>query len=259
MFTETAQAPQWLLNSWIRSCQSAGATANEPSLIAVCRDLLDRWSEPSRSYHGLRHLIDVLTHVDELAEEATDADLVRLAAWYHGAVFSAESKIAYANAGGEDEVASAALAREQLGTLGVPETAIDKVASMVTKLVRHKAVRSDSDCAVLLDADLAVLKSDPQRYREYTKAIRAEYAHIPVEDFVRARLRIVTRLLERPVLFSTAAALGWDDAARQNLEWEQARLARELRTLTGESSATISDLTGSIPVIRAEIASPSEI
>lgn len=253
MFTETAQAPQWLLSSWIRSCVAAGATANEADMIAACRRLLDRWAEPNRTYHGLRHLVDVLTHVDELAEEATDPNLVRLAAWYHGAVFSAESKLAYANVAGEDEVASAAVARQELSALGVPEERIEKVASMVTKLVRHKAVKTDSDCAILLDADLAVLRSDPQRYRQYVKAIRDEYAHIPDEDFVRARLRIVTKLLQRTQLFSSSAAVMWDDQARQNLEWEQARLAKELRVITGEADASILELTGAIPVIKEEI------
>jgi len=234
MFADTAQAPQWLLSSWIRSCQAAGATANEPQLVALCRELLDRWNEDDRTYHGLKHLVDVLSHVDELAEEATDPDLVRLAAWYHGAVFSAAAKVAYANAAGEDEVASAALAREQLIAIGVPPERVEKVAGMVTKLVRHKPVKADSDCAVLVDADLAVLKSDPQRYRQYLKEIREEYAHIPTEDFLRARLKIIARLLERPQLFSTMASSSWEDAARQNLEGEQARLAKELRRIEAE-------------------------
>jgi len=238
MFAETTEAPQWLLSSWIRSCQAAGATANEPELVAKCRDLLARWSEEDRSYHGIKHLVDVLSHVDELAEEAADPDLVRLAAWYHGAVFSAAAKLAYANAAGEDEVASAALARKQLLELGVPEERVEKVVNMVTKLVRHKAVKSDSDCAVLVDADLAILKSDPQRYRQYLKAIRDEYAHIPPIDFVRARLRIVSKLLERDKLFSTVASHTWEDAARQNLEAEQARLNKELAKLTAETEVS---------------------
>ncbi|WP_435298480.1 HD domain-containing protein [Timonella sp. A28] len=238
MFAETTEAPQWLLSSWIRSCQAAGATANEPELVAVCRDLLDRWGGEERTYHGLKHLIDVLSHVDELAAEATDPDLVRLAAWYHGAVFSAAAKLAYASAAGEDEVASAALARKQLIELGIPEHRVDKVANMVTKLVRHKVVKADTDCAVLVDADLAILKSDPQRYKQYLSAIRAEYAHIPTEDFLRARLRIVSKLLEREHLFSTAASLTWEDAARQNLVGEQARLVKELARVEKEKALT---------------------
>lgn len=120
MFTETTEIPQWLLSSWLRSCQAAGATANDAELIAVCRDLIDRWNGEDRCYHGVKHLVDVLTHVDELAAEAQDPDLVRLAAWYHGAVFSAEAHRAYANEAGEDEVASGVLARTQLASLGVP-------------------------------------------------------------------------------------------------------------------------------------------
>lgn len=232
MFTETTEIPQWLLSSWLRSCQAAGATANDAELIAVCRDLIDRWNGEDRCYHGVKHLVDVLTHVDELAAEAQDPDLVRLAAWYHGAVFSAEAHKAYANEAGEDEVASGVLARTQLASLGVPEENAEKVSRLVTNLVRHKGSGSSTDGAVLCDADLAVLKSDPQHYKHYLAAIREEYSHIPVIDFVRARLRIVTRLLERENLFSTAGAQGWEEAARQNLIAEQARLTKELKKLS---------------------------
>lgn len=231
MFTQTAQAPQWLLSSWIRSCLAAGATANEAELIGTCRDLLDRWSEPGRLYHGPRHLVAVLTHVDELAEEAHDPDLVRLAAWYHGAVFSAQAKQAYSNQAGEDEVASGALAREQLTGLGVPVATAERVSALVTNLVRHKPVKADLDSGVLNDADLAILKADPQRYREYLVDIRQEYAHIPVLDFVRTRLRIISKLLDRPHLYTTAAAAAWEDTARQNLIAERARLEKEATAL----------------------------
>ncbi len=236
MFTQTDQAPQWLLSSWIRSCVAAGATANEAELISACRCLLDYWSGPERIYHGLKHLVDVLTHVDELAEEAHRPDLVRLAAWYHGAVFSAQAKLAYTNKAGEDEVASGAFARQQLTGLGVPTEIADRVSFLVSNLVRHKPLRTDEDSAVLNDADLAILKSDPQHYKQYLLEIRSEYAHIPVLDFVRTRMRIVTKLLDRPNLFTTAGAAAWEDAARQNLIGEQARLQRELARLELEVS-----------------------
>lgn len=236
MFTKTDQAPQWLLSSWIRSCKAAGATAHEADLVSACRTLLDRWSGPGRVYHGTKHLVDVLSHVDELIEEAHHPDLVRLAAWYHGAVFSAESKLAYANQAGEDEEASGAFARAQLSSIGVPAQTAERVSNLVTNLVRHKPVRSDVDSAVLNDADLAILKSDPQHYKQYLIAIRQEYSHIPLLDFVRTRLRIVTKLLDRPQLFTTAGAAGWEDPARQNLTGELARLELELATLNSAPS-----------------------
>ena len=45
--------------------------------------------QPGRHFHNIRHLTDVLARVDEL-EETHEPDLVRLAAWYHGAIFDAD-------------------------------------------------------------------------------------------------------------------------------------------------------------------------
>ncbi|WP_369824635.1 hypothetical protein [Cellulosimicrobium sp. CUA-896] len=114
---------------------------------------------------------------------------MRLAAWYHGAVFDAKDGAAYARKGGEDESASAALALGELSALGVPDDAARRVAQLVNALVRHAPDPADFDCAVLCDADLAMLAAEPQRYKEYLKDVRDEYAHIPTEDYVRAASR----------------------------------------------------------------------
>ncbi len=156
-------APQWLLSAWTRSCQGAGATAPPDEIRDVGRRLMDRWQEPDRHFHNIKHLVHVLSRVDELAEETHEPDVVRLAAWYHGAIFDAAEKAAYANRGGEDEVASAELARTELTALGVPQRAVDRVAYLVTALARHAPVPGDFDCAVLCDADLAVLAADGLR------------------------------------------------------------------------------------------------
>lgn len=233
----SADAPQWLLTSWIRSCQAVGATAGTDELRAAGNALLDRWSEPGRVYHCVRHLADVLSRVDELAEETHEPDLVRLAAWYHGAIFSAASSAAYATQGGEDEVASAALAREQLAALGVPARCAQRVGELVTALVRHKPLPHDYDCAVLCDADMAILATEPQRYKAYLTDVRKEYAHIPVRHYLEARHRILTKLLARPALYTSPMAAAWEEPARQNLTAEAARIERELRTLGDDPDA----------------------
>src|SRR5512140_1952640 len=119
--------PQWLLPTFVRSVTASGATASVDEVRAAGEALIDRWSGPGRHFHNLKHLTDVLARVDELAEETHEPELVRLAAWYHGAVFDAAERASYANRGGEDEVASAALARTELSALGVPQRAVDRV------------------------------------------------------------------------------------------------------------------------------------
>jgi predicted metal-dependent HD superfamily phosphohydrolase len=228
-------APQWLLSAWSRTCEGAGATASPDQIRAVGSRLIDRWSEPGRNFHNLKHLVHVLSRVDELAEETHEPDLVRLAAWYHGAIFDAAEKAAYANRGGEDEVASAELARTELRELGLPDRSVERVHHLVIALARHAASPGDFDCAVLCDADLAVLAAEPQRYKAYLKEVRAEYAHVPVQDYLRARATILTKLLSRPALFSSPLGAAWEEPARQNVAAELHRITKELAKI--EASA----------------------
>ena len=225
-------APQWLISSWLRDCAQAGATAPENEIRATGERLLDLWSDPTRRFHDVRHLADVLNRVDERGEETHEPALVRLAAWYHGAIFDAAVKAAYANRGGENETASALLAQEELSALGVGEDSTRRVGELVTALLRHSPDATDYDCAVLCDADLAVLASEPQKYKAYVRDVREEYAHIPTADYLRARIAIVTKLLNRESLFSSPLGAAWEDAARQNLQAELQRLTKESDNLS---------------------------
>ncbi|MBD8079061.1 hypothetical protein [Cellulosimicrobium arenosum] len=245
MGVNSVDAPQWFCSSFVRSARGAGATAPDEDLRAVGQSLLDRWDKPGRHFHNLRHLADVLGRVDELSQETHDPDLVRLAAWYHGVVFDAEDRAAYARKGGEDETASAALALTELEGLGVPDKAAERVAHLVNALVRHAPDPTDFDCAVLCDADLAMLASEPQRYKEYLNDVRDEYAHIPPADYVRARIAILTKLLERRSLFSSPLGAAWENPARQNVDAELQRLRKEQSKLAAaEASQGSSASTG---------------
>ena len=81
---------------------------------AAGRDLIDRYAEPQRRYHDGRHLAEVLAAVDRLAEHAEDLTAVRLAAWFHDAVYEP------AASPGANEEASARLAAHVLTRLGQP-------------------------------------------------------------------------------------------------------------------------------------------
>jgi predicted metal-dependent HD superfamily phosphohydrolase len=230
-------AHQWLGTSWLRSCRGAGATAPDDEVRAVGQRLLDRWSHPSRSFHNVRHLMDVLGRVDELSQETHDSDSVRLAAWYHGAVFAHDTDAEHATLGSADEDASALLAFDELSGLGVPEKTASRVRDLVTMLHRHFPEPGDGDAAVLSDADLALLASEPQRYKEYLRAVREEYSAIPQVAFLQARRAIVSRFLARPAIYGSPMGHAWEEAARQNLQAEQARIDKELTRIAAERPA----------------------
>src|SRR5690606_24817748 len=57
-------APQWLLSAFIRNVLAVGATASREEIRLAGSRLLERWQEPARGFHNVRHLMDVLARVD---------------------------------------------------------------------------------------------------------------------------------------------------------------------------------------------------
>lgn len=224
-------APQWLLPAYLRSVKAVGGTASVEDIREAGERLVVMWSSPDRRFHNLKHAIDVLARVDELADESHNPDIMRLAAWYHGCVFSSATEQTYKRNGGEDEVASAAYAAKDLHGLGVPDAVTDRVCALILNLKRHNLAHDDIDALALNDADLGTLAVNPQQYKRYRELVREEYAHIPDERYLRGRATIISKLLSRETLFSSPLGARWELPARQNLQAEQRRIADALAKL----------------------------
>ncbi|MCO4256304.1 DUF4031 domain-containing protein [Pseudarthrobacter cellobiosi] len=186
-----------------------------PGHDALFLDLLDRWSEDHRRYHGCTHLLTVLEALDLLADPADPPRTVLLAAWFHDAV--------YRGVAGQDEEESARLAEERLPDAGLPAADVEEVARLVRLTSDHRPEPGDHDGALLCDADLSVLGGEPEPYARYVAAVREDYAHIGDADFAAGRAAVVRHLLELDPLFhSDRARELWLDAARRNLQGELA-------------------------------------
>jgi predicted metal-dependent HD superfamily phosphohydrolase len=186
----------------------------------VGEDLLARWSEPHRHYHTANHLQVMLTVLDEHADRAEDAIAVRLAAWYHDAIYDPQRV--------DNEEASALLAEAVLPTLDVPPHRVAEVARLVRLTASHDPIPGDRNGGLLTDADLCILASAPPTYAAYTAAVRQEYAHVPDPLFAAGRAAVLENLLALPRLFHTPVLRErWEDLARCNLTKELTSLRDE--------------------------------
>ena len=223
-----AQAPQWLLTSFVDAMQQIGASATDTDLHNEGTDLVERWSAPERQLHNLRRLMNTLTHIDEIASSAHDADILRVAAWYHGAFLNKALEIKLG--GFQANFASTRCidhAHNRLTNLGVPEEVVVRIDELIAFLTRHRAPRSDFDAQVLVDADLACLSCSPQDYKKLRCALRAELSELDDLQFIKARRALVKKLLGYESLYQSPLGAAWEDTARANLEVELARLDRE--------------------------------
>ncbi|MFJ8547331.1 hypothetical protein ACIRFH_36260 [Streptomyces sp. NPDC093586] len=198
---------------WLRALLPARDGACHPDPYRYADALLRRWSEPQRRYHTPAHLTAVLDHVDVLEEYADDPDVVRLAAWFHDAVYLPERS--------ENEERSARLAERALPEAGVSAEKTAEVARLVRLTVSHDPADDDRNGQVLCDADLAVLASPPSAYAAYTAAVREEYHFVPNDAFRAGRAAVLRQLLALPGLFRTPyGQREWEATARHNLAGE---------------------------------------
>ncbi|MGW3141654.1 HD domain-containing protein [Streptomyces sp. NPDC001139] len=202
-----------LRSRWTRALDGARGSAAGPDPVPYADNLLTRWQEPQRRYHTLAHLVAVLDHVDTLQEYAADPDAVRLAAWFHDAVYLPDRS--------ENEERSARLAERALPEAGVPDATAAEVARLVRLTVTHDPADDDRDGQVLCDADLAILASPPTAYAAYTAAVREEYHFVPNDAFRAGRADVLRQLLALPRLFRTPYGQEkWEATARYNLSAE---------------------------------------
>ncbi|MEV7190843.1 hypothetical protein AB0N81_03410 [Streptomyces sp. NPDC093510] len=194
------------------------ASSGTPDPAPYAERLLARWAEPQRRYHTTDHLAAVLDHIDVLEEHADDPELVRLAAWFHDAVYAPDRS--------ENEERSARLAERALAEAGLSDGRTAEVARLVRLTVTHDPAEGDHNGEALCDADLAILAAPPDTYAAYAAAVREEYGFVPDEAFRSGRADVLRRLVALPRLFRTPyGAANWEAPARENLATELTLLA----------------------------------
>ena len=237
-----AQAPQWLLTSFVDAMQQIGATAAETDLEHEGADLMQRWNAPNRQLHNLRRLMNTLTHIDEIASSAHDPDILRVAAWYYGAFLNKALEI---KLGGFQANFAATRcidhAHNRLTNLGVADEVVARIDELIAFVTRHRAPRSDFDAQVLVDADLAGLACSPQDYKKIRTALRAELSELDDLQFVKARLALVKKLLSYETIYQSPLGSAWENTARANLEVELTRLDREKAQLCAATQTEDTD------------------
>lgn len=185
------------------------AVAPAAAAVPVARRLLARWQAPERGYHDVRHLADMLDRLHELSH---DDPACVLAAWYHDAVHTGRA--------GDDERASAELARAELTSLDVPQALVGQVSDLVVMTIEHRP-SDDPHQQAVADADMAILAAAPGRYADYLAGVRQDFGAFDDATFAAGRRAFVRSTLERDRLFHTPHGhAAWEAVARANLTAE---------------------------------------
>lgn len=204
--------------NWLQLASGFGA--DSAILERTWTELHRRYQEPTRHYHNLRHLQQVLAEIQILSAKDKDRPVaLDFAAWLHDVIYDSRAQ--------DNEQRSADYAREMLSTLQVPAEIREETARLILLTRTHTPQAEDRSGCILVDADLAILGAAENDYQEYGAAIRREYSWVPESEYRAGRLAVLERFLSRPFLFHTVEKRAMaEQRARQNLQRECAALSR---------------------------------
>lgn len=177
---------------------------------ALGEALIRAWDEPQRVYHGQSHLIWLLDEADRRAALISDRAFVGYAIWFHDAVYEPGRP--------DNETLSADWARTSLAH----DSGLAARAAHVIEMTKnHAEGEAESDAALFLDMDIAILGAPWESYCAYAAGIRREYPHIVDPAFAAGRGAFLAKQLEHARTFRTEVyerELG--ETARANMRWE---------------------------------------
>jgi predicted metal-dependent HD superfamily phosphohydrolase len=197
--------------SWQRACQ--GLNLNGPH--EVLRDqLIACYQEPQRHYHTLQHLAECVNLLSTLPSQASQPPEqlaeIEMALWFHDVIYDVQ--------GSDNEQKSADWAALALSKAGVAQDATRRIHGLIM-VTKHDAQPQLVSEQLLVDIDLSILGAAPDRFAQYDKQVRQEYAWVPEALFRTKRAAILQQFLDRPAIYSTPHFRDAREAqARRNLQ-----------------------------------------
>ena len=191
-------------------------TTDKPTIDLLWNEIESKYSSKERHYHNLSHLefmIRVLTPVKGLSE---DWNTLLLSVFYHDIIYTVQQQ--------DNEEKSAYLASNRLRTLSVPSHNITKCRKQIMATKDHQC-QEDNDANLLIDADLAILGTPAEIYRQYAENIRREYSIYPDDMYRNGRRNVLIRFIKMKTIYKTPPFISaYEEQARNNLEYELAQI-----------------------------------
>uniref|UniRef100_A0A7E4V536 Serine/threonine protein kinase n=1 Tax=Panagrellus redivivus TaxID=6233 RepID=A0A7E4V536_PANRE len=172
----------------------------------------------SRPFYNLEHISDMFEHYDQYKDQLKDRYATAFAVFF--------KHIDYDVKASDSSEKSAQQLRDfaQETTLDQENYIADLIVqsgSNCTEAHLTKDETGNDDLHFLIDFDSAYLGASPAKYKEYTEAIRKEYAHLSDAEYAEQRLKLLQLFLMIPNIYATKEMRQcFEQQARDNINKE---------------------------------------
>ncbi|MBU3845386.1 MAG: hypothetical protein H9855_00125 [Candidatus Acinetobacter avistercoris] len=176
---------------WERSAlQSLWSKAHHDAIYTL---LNDAYSESQRYYHQQQHIVECLQLYHQIKHLLNDSLAVEIAIWFHDVVYDPKAK--------DNELLSAELMKQYCQDF-LSEAQLEKVYHWIIATQKHLP-SDDTDLNTLLDIDLAILGSQSDRFAEYEKQIKLEYAWVNAATYLNKRSEVLSDFYQMQPIYQT--------------------------------------------------------
>jgi len=191
-------------------------TRNTELIDELWTEIEKSYSDTKRHYHTLTHLQNMLLQLSEVKSNILNWDAVLFSLYYHDLIYNSLKS--------NNEEKSAEVAAERMIRLELPLALIDHCKNQILATKLHQK-SEDNDTNYFLDADLSILGQSWEKYVDYYKNVRKEYAIYPDLIYKPGRKKVLQHFLSMERIFKTEYFRQKLEAtAKENLKKELALL-----------------------------------
>lgn len=180
------------------------------------QEIEDNYTHKKRYYHNLQHLESVLVLLHEIKERVNNWNTILFSVYYHDVVYNALKR--------NNEEKSAEFAKSRMQLIDAPESVTENCVQQILATKDH-LICDDGDTNFFTDADLSILGQQWNKYSEYYKHVRKEYALFPDLIYIPGRKKVLQHFLQMERIFKTDFFFNkFELQAKENLQRELEQL-----------------------------------
>ncbi|MDM8522605.1 hypothetical protein QUF80_04465 [Desulfococcaceae bacterium HSG8] len=201
---------------WNRLWKELGVQENTDALF---ERLSAAYSEPHRDYHTLVHVEDCLNELERSCVLADHANEIRIAIWFHDAVYKPFAT--------DNEARSAQMAEKSLVEAGISPAVADRVSDLILA-TKHPCRPKTADASLIVDIDLSILGKPPDIFDAYEENIRYEYKRVPWFIYRKKRAELLKLFLSQERIYLRNEFRNrYEKQAMENIKRSVGRLLRK--------------------------------
>ena len=167
------------------------------------------YSQTQRYYHNQQHIVECLALYEQIKHKLKDANAVLIAIWFHDAVYDPQAK--------DNEQQSAEMMKAYCSEF-LEQFRLNKIYDWIIATQFHRPI-DDPDLQYLLDIDLLILGSSPERFQQYESQIQQEYAWVDPHIFKVKRREVLQAFRLQVQIYQTEYfQKKFSTQAQQNLD-----------------------------------------